>query len=279
MVRTADPGYFAALQIPLLRGRVFTGNERLSHDHFVVINRKLADELFPGSEPIGRHLRVNPEAQSDTYEIIGVVANTPFMLEQPVRPMFWFPILSGSPTMATDAALAVRTRGDAAALALPIQKAIASIDPALPVSHVLTMEQIVGQSTATSSFSATLLLVFAGLSLLLAAVGLYGVLAFLVTQRTTEIGIRMALGARREQVLKVVLFDGLRPAFFGLILGLAGSAAATRLIRSVLFATQPLDAWVYVSVIGVLGLAVAASCLAPAWKATRIDPMQALRAE
>jgi len=165
------------------------------------------------------------------------------------------------------------------ALALPIQKTIASLDPDLPVTRVLTMEQILGESTATSSFSATLVLVFAGLSLLLAAVGLYGVLAFLVTQRTTEIGVRMALGARREQVMGLVLTDGLKPALWGLAIGLAGSAAATQLIQSVLYATRPLDAVVYATVIGVLLAVAGVACLLPAWRAARIDPMQALRAE
>jgi ABC-type antimicrobial peptide transport system permease subunit len=176
--------------------------------------------------------------------------------------------------------LVVHSRGrDVTPLALPIQKLIAQMDPDLPVSRVLTMEQIVGESTANSSFSATLVLAFAGLSLLLAAVGLYGVLSYLVTQRTTEIGIRIALGARRTQLLQLVMLDGLRPAFVGLALGIAGSVGATQLIRSVLYATRPLDAVVYVSVIVTLLLAAAAACLVPAWRATRVNPIQALRAE
>jgi macrolide transport system ATP-binding/permease protein len=114
---------------------------------------------------------------------------------------------------------------------------------------------------------------------LLAAVGLYGVLAYLVTQRTSEIGIRMALGAQREQVLGLVLLDGLKPALIGLGLGLAGSVAATQMIRSVLYATRPLDAVVYISTVAVLLLAASMACLIPAWRAARVDPMQALRAE
>jgi predicted permease len=277
MIRTADPGYFAAMRIPLLRGRVFTDDERLSRDAYVVINRKMMVDLFPGEDPVGKHLSAGSEKRE--YEIVGVVGDTPFALEQAVRPMMWFPILSGEPSLTSDATLVVRSKRDVAALALPIQKAIASIDPDLPVSHVLTMEQIVGESTAASSFSATLLLLFAGLSLLLAAVGLYGVLAFLVTQRTTEIGVRMALGARRDQVMGLVLTDGLKPALWGLGIGLAGSAAATQLIRSVLYATRPLDGVVYAGVVIVLLLVAGMACLLPAWRAARIDPMTALRAE
>jgi ABC-type antimicrobial peptide transport system permease subunit len=194
--------------------------------------------------------------------------------------MMWFPILSGNPVESVDVALVVHSRGgDVTSLALPIQKLIAQMDPDLPVSRVLTMEQIVGESTANSSFSATLVLAFASLSLLLAAVGLYGVLSYLVTQRTTEIGIRIALGARRGHLLQLVMLDGLRPALIGLVLGIAGSVAATQLIRSVLYATRPLDAVVFVSVIATLLLVAAIACLIPAWRAARVDPIQALRAE
>jgi putative ABC transport system permease protein len=179
----------------------------------------------------------------------------------------------------TDAVLVVRSRSNVSSLAIPVQKTIAGIDPDLPVKQVLTMEQILGESTANSSFTAALVLVFAGISLLLAAVGLYGVLAYLVTQRTTEIGIRMALGARREQVLRLVLLDGLRPAFIGLALGIAGGAAATQLIQSLLYGTRPVDAVVFVSVIVTLLLTACAACVLPAWRAARVEPMQALRAE
>jgi putative ABC transport system permease protein len=190
--------------------------------------------------------------------------------------MMYVPMLSGK---SNDAALVVRSRSNVASLAIPIQKQIAQLDPDLPVTRVLTMEQIVGDSTVNSSFSATLVLAFAVLSLLLAAVGLYGVLAYLVTQRTTEIGIRIALGARREQVLGLMLMDGLRPAFLGLVLGIAGSIGATQLIRSTLYGTQPLDPVVYIAVIVTLMLAATVACLLPAWRATQVDPVHALRNE
>jgi putative ABC transport system permease protein len=192
--------------------------------------------------------------------------------------MMWFPILSGIPGTG-DSVLVVRSEGDVMSLATPIQKLIASVDPELPVKNILTMEQIVGESTANSSFTATLVLSFAGLSLLLAAVGLYGVLSYLVTQRTPEIGIRMALGAERERVLRLMLLDGLRPALVGLVFGMAASVAISRLIRSVLYGTSPLDPTVFILVILTLLLASTAACLVPAWRAARIDPMRALRSE
>ena len=149
----------------------------------------------------------------------------------------------------------------------------------LPVKNVLTMEQIEGDSTANSSFSATLVVSFAGFSLLLVAVGLYGVLAYLVTQRTGEIGIRMALGAKRERVLQLVLIDGMRPALLGLGIGIVASLGVTRLISSVLYETSPLDASVFLSVIATLLLSATGACLLPAWRVERINPMCALRAE
>ena len=216
---------------------------------------------------------------AENYEIVGVVGDTSYRIGRDVRPMMWFPILAGIPGNSGDSVLVVRAEKDMMSLATPIQKMIAALDPELPVKNVLSMEQIVGESTANSSFTATLVLSFAGLSLLLAAVGLYGVLAYLVTQRTPEIGIRMALGAERERVLRLVLFDGLRPALVGLAIGMTASILVTRLIRSVLYRTSPLDTTVFVLVSATLLLSAIAACLLPAWRAARINPMHALRSE
>jgi ABC-type antimicrobial peptide transport system permease subunit len=143
----------------------------------------------------------------------------------------------------------------------------------------MTISQIVGESTANASFSATLVLAFAVLSLLLAGVGLYGVLSYLVTQRVTEIGIRIALGAQREQVLALVLRDGLRPVVIGLAIGVAGGAVVGFLIRSLLYGTKPLEPMVFVSMTVTLLMVAAGACAAPAWRASSIEPMQALRTE
>jgi predicted permease len=278
--RTADPDYFSTLQVPLVRGRFFSENERLEHDKYAIVNQEFVRQSFPGEDPIGKHLRVEWRTQQgENYEIIGVVGDTSYQIDRPARPMMWFPILAGIPGNSSDSVLVVRSSKDVMSLATPIQKLIASVDPDLPVKNILTMEQIVGESTANSSFTATLVLSFAGLSLLLAAVGLYGVLSYLVTLRTPEIGIRMALGAERMRVLRLMLLDGLRPALVGLALGMAASVAITRLIRSVLYGTSPVDATVFISVILTLLLASTAACLVPAWRAARIDPMRALRSE
>jgi len=278
--RTADPDYFSVLRIPLILGRFFSENERLDHDKYVIVNQELVRQFFPAEDPIGKNLRVAWRTpQGENYEIVGVVGDTRYQVDRPIRPMMWFPILAGIPGNSSDSVLVVRSAKDVMSLATPIQKVIASFDSDFPVKNILTMEQIVGESTANPSFTATLVLSFAGLSLLLAAVGLYGVLSYLVTQRTPEIGIRMALGAERNQVLRLMLLDGLRPALIGLALGMAASVALTRLIRSLLYGTSPLDATVFVLVIITLLLSSTAACLVPAWRAARIDPMDALRSE
>jgi predicted permease len=278
--RTADPGYFTAMQIPLIAGRFFTDQERLDRDHYLIISKKFADQFFPGENPIGRHVTVE-SLNNATYEIVGVVGDTVFDVTepQPIKAMMYFPILSGIPDQASEATIVVRSAGDPLPLSIPIQQQVAALDPALPVYDILTMQQILGKSTATQSFSATLVLAFATLSLLLAAIGLYGVLSYLVAQRQTEIGIRMALGAQRAEVLRLVLFDGLRPVFFGLVLGLVGGATAASFIGSILYGTSPLDPVVLSVMVASLLLTAVIACVLPAIRASKIEPMQALRIE
>jgi putative ABC transport system permease protein len=274
--RRADPGYFTALQIPLLSGRFFLSQDRGDQANRVIISRELAKKYFPGENPLGKHLNL-PVFGTTNYEVIGVVGDTLYKVNEPPFATAYFPVLTGA--IDFDDSLAVRTASDPLAFSVSIQRQIAVLDPELPVSDVLTMQQIIGQSLGNQSFSASLVLAFAVLSLLLASVGLYGVLSYLVTQRSAEIGIRIALGAQREQVLLKVLLDGLRPALFGLALGLVSSVGAARLIRSMLFGTQPLDPGVFAAVSAMLLLVAALACLVPAWRASRLDPMQALRTE
>jgi len=280
LVRTADPGYFQALQIPLIEGRFFSSSQRLNNSNFAIINQKMAREFFPSEDPIGKHIAISWRSPSpDNFEIIGVVGDSRYAINEQVRSMMWFPIFSGTPGWTNDTALVVRSAVDPSILAIPIQKAVAGIDPDLPVSDVLTMQEVLGKSTSNSGFEATLVSAFATLSLLLAAVGLFGVLSYLVAQRTGEIGVRIALGARREQVLRLMLLEGLRPVFIGLVLGLGGSALVTREIQSMLFGTRPLDPSVFTSVAVTLLLVAALASAVPAWRASRLDPMQALRVE
>ena len=271
-----DPSYFQTMQIPLLSGRFLEPTERLDQARAVIVNQALAKQYFPGENPIGKHIVSDALRDGKAYEIAGVVGDTREKLTDPARAAIYFPFYIGETRVMT---LAVRAGGDPAALALPIQKVIAGIDHDLPVASILTMDQVVGQATLQASFDALLLAAFAVFSLILAALGLFGVLSYIVAQRTSEIGIRIALGAQREQVLRTMLFDGLRPAVTGLIAGLIASAIAARLIQSILYGTKPFDPAIFATVAVTLLLVAALACLVPAWRASRLDPMQALRVE
>jgi ABC-type antimicrobial peptide transport system permease subunit len=206
---------------------------------------------------------------------MGVVGDILYQVGKEPIATAYFPILEGR----SNATLAVHTATDPLQFSVPLQKQVASLDPELPISDVLTMNQIIGASLVNASLSATLVLAFATLSLILASVGLYGVLSYLNTQRTSELGIRMALGAQRDQLLHSMLIDGLRPALFGLGLGLVMSFAATRIFQSMLFGTKPLDPVVLSGVVAMLLAVAVLACMAPAWRASRLDPMKALRTE
>jgi putative ABC transport system permease protein len=270
--RTADPGYFAAIGIPFLKGRTFNPSLRLEQAREIIITDSFVKKYFPGEEPLGKHLHTNDK----DYTIVGVVGDTRYSIGELPLPMKYFPLSAGEENSGT---LVIRSRHDVEQLALPVQRVIQEMDRNLGVSDVLTMDQLLGKSTLDESFNTTLLVGFAGLSLLLAAVGLFGVLSYIATQRTGEIGIRLALGAPREHVLGKMLSDGLRPALIGLALGLAASAEASRVMRGMLYQTRPLDPLVFAGVSAVLLLVAALACFVPAWRASRLDPMKALRTE
>ena len=281
LMRWADPGYFTALRIPLVRGRFFTNQDRLDRAYKVIVSKQFARQYLPGEDALGKHLHVAAHAlkgrpDAVDYEVVGVVDDVIFQLGRDARPMMYFPLLDGSMSGGT---LAVRTQYDALQIALPVQKQIAAMDAGLPVADVKTMDQVIGESLGNQSLSASLVLAFAAMSLLLASVGLYGVLSYLALQRTQELGIRMALGAQRDQLLQQMLLDGMKPALFGLGLGLVASLGATRVLQSMLFGTKPLDPAVLLGVMGTLLLVAVCACLVPAWRASRIEPMQALRME
>ena len=275
VVRGADPGYFTTMNIPLLRGRYFNDRDKLENSNAMVITPSMANRFFPNEDPLGKVLKIDWEG-APRFQIVGIVGEVLSNLDQPAEATMYLPLNSGR---FENGSVAVRSTRDVTLLALPIQKQIASIDPDLAVTDVLTMEQIIGKSTANAMFDAFLVLLFAALALILAAVGLYGLLSYLVTQRTNEIGIRMAMGAPCRGVMGAMLLDGLRPAVIGLVLGLFGGAVCAQLIRSLLFGVHPVE-WTIFAGVSLLVLLIAmCACAYPAWRAARVDPMVALRYE
>ena len=279
-VRFVSPDYFRNLGIPLLHGRSFTSADRLDRGRLAVVSQSFVREYLGGREPIGLHLNDSntaPDAAADPKnEIVGVVGEVRLSAHDPIVPIVYFPLWTG---MSGDPAAFIRTTGDPMAMATTVQKALADVDSSVALTDILTFDDVVGKNSADASFNATLLSVFAGLSLLLASVGLFGMLSFLVTMRTPEIGVRMALGAQRGQVLRLLLSDGLKPAIVGLGLGLAASVGLTRLVASLLYGAQPLDPLVFLLVSLTLITVTALACLLPAWRAAQIDPVIALRSE
>jgi len=274
MLRGADPGYFSAIGLPILKGRTFNEDEREKRANVVLISRGAAEQYFPGEDPIGKHLKVIDG--DGEWTIIGIVGDVRWNVAKPPNPTLYWPIYGLGYSFGT---IVVRSSHDVNSLAVPIQKVVAELDPDLPVSNVMTLQEAIGKSTIDSEFDSILVLAFAIIALILAAAGLYGVLSYLVAQQLVEFGIRLALGAQRSGLLSHVLWDGLKPAIAGLMIGLPASAAVVRLIRSMLYETEPLDPVVFGAVAGLLLVVAVAACLIPAWYASRLDPMRTLRTE
>ena len=281
--RWVDPGYFQSIKLPLLRGRSFAPDERLERHKYAIVSESFVKQFMPGEDPIGKHvddsnnsISMVQQDKNISNEIIGVVGDVREYARRDPRPTVYYPLYGG---LRGDVSLAVHTASDPLNFALPVQRIVAKLDVNIPVSDILSLDQVIGKSTEQDSFNALLLTLFAALSLLLAAVGLFGVLSYIVSQRTGEIGVRIALGAQRTDVLRLMLTDGLRPAIIGLVLGIVASLAIARLVRSLLFGISPLDPIVFVVVAAALLAVATVACLLPAWRASRLDPMQALRTE
>jgi predicted permease len=265
------------MRIPVLKGRTFAAADGLSGG-VVVINEEAAKRLFPGQDPLMKRLyfgRPRPEARWMT--VIGVVGNVlSDNLEVGARPMVYRPLMQAS---SLSMALAVRTSGDPAALAVPLSRAVRAVDPDQPMFAVRTMQEIQEAGTASRRFMIRLLAAFAMLALALAAIGIYGVMAYLVGQRRREIGIRIALGARRGEVVGMVVGRALKLAAIGLIVGGVASLATGELLTGLLFQIEPWDPWSFVTIAGVLALTATAAAASPAARAAQVDPATALRAE
>ncbi len=279
--REVEGDYFAALGIPLVRGRMIAPSDDLHAPRVVVINQAMAKRYWPNEEPLGKRLRLNMGGLNRDGEfstVIGIVGDVHgFGLDQPAKAEMYFP--HAQMRNASAMALAVRTTGAPLDLAPTARAALAEIDAQQPLFNVRTMNDLVAQSLAQRRFSLTLMLIFAGVALLLAAVGVYGVISYTVAQRTQEIGIRMALGATPASVLSMVVADGMRLVAAGLAVGLAGAFAVTRLVASMLYGVSASDVVTYAVIAIALGGVALLAIIIPARRATRVEPMLALRAD
>jgi len=281
-LRTASPEYFHAAGIPLERGRLFAATDDAHAARVVVVNRTFADRLFPGEDPIGKRiawtgdvLRFTP-ITSDWRTIVGVVGNTQDGgLDEPPRAVVFEPFLQ---EFAMLGGLVIRTAGDPAALANEATHIVRSIAPTVPLENVLTVKQIKDQSVAPRRLNAELVSSFGLLAVLIAAVGIAGVLAFSVSARTNEIGIRMSLGADGSRIQRMILGEGGRLLAIGLALGIGGAYVAAGMLRGLLFGIAPRDPVTFLGVAGIMLLIGLVACWIPALRAARIDPAISMRA-
>jgi putative ABC transport system permease protein len=274
--------YFEVMGMRLLKGRVFTAADTAEAPRVTVINETLAARIWPGENPIGKRLKTGMKEVPDQWnpwcEVVGVVADVKLEgLEQDTPAQMFFPLHQrpNSPTMW----LVVRTAGDPLRAVAAVERTIHAVEKDLPVYSVRSMNQLLGSSLATRRLTLVLLVGFAALALLLAAVGIYCVTSYSVKQRTHELGIRMALGAQAGDVLKLVLTQGLKLAFAGVVIGLTVAFSLTRWMKSLLFEVRPTDPMTF-AVIALLLIAVALlACWVPARRAARVAPMVALRCD
>jgi putative ABC transport system permease protein len=273
-LRSVNHNYFRAMRIPLLKGRYFTEAEVHDNAPVVVISEVLAERFFAGENPLGQRLRVSAMNRL-SYEVIGIVGDVRHRgLDIELRQTMYFPSLRLGYSN-----LVLRTTTDPASLAAAVRKEVAAIDPNQPVANIKTMEQWLAESVAQPRFRTLLLGLFSAVALLLAVVGIYGVMAYAVAQRTHEIGIRLALGAQSGAVLRLVLGQGMKLAGSGVALGLLAALLLTRLLKNLLFKVSTTDPLTFAGV-ALLLLAVALlACYWPARKAMKVDPLGALRHE
>ena len=275
--------YFETVRAEIVRGRSFTAQDDQDHPGAAIVNEAFVRHYFPNEEPLGRRLKPGPPGRIwdgerlTSFEIVGVVRDVKFDgLAAPSEPAYYLP---ASQAPLGDMTILVRTSSDPRAVISSLRQAVWAIDPNQPLSNINTLTQIVSESIARPRLNMLLMMLFGGLALLLSAVGIYGLLSYAVTQRTQELGIRMALGANVTDVLKLVLKQGMLLALIGEAIGLAGAFALTRLMSGLLFGVTPTDVTIFAGVVVVLTLTALLACYLPARRATKVDPLIALRYE
>lgn len=286
-----SPGYLSLFKIPILRGRDFTENDKADMPGVALINEALAKKLWPNEDPLGQHVMIGESEGSDFVgeperQIVGIVADFHDSgLGNPSYPTMMVPIAQvpdGYAAAYSDVQplfWIARTHGDPHSMINRVEEELRTASRGFPVAHVRTMDEVMGRSTARQSFNMLLLSIFGGVALLLAAVGIYGLMAYSVAQRNQEMGIRIALGADRSKIRKLVVWHGMRLALIGVVAGAAASLALTRLIATFLFGVKPWDPAVFISVPLILIAVALVAVWLPAARASAVDPIQALRAE
>ena len=272
--------YFRAIGIPLLRGRYFDAHDSEAAPHVVIVSQSLARHYWPLDEAIGKRLK--PGFENDAWcTVVGVVGDTKqYSLGEPPSPAMYLPYAQAPATfLMQDITLVLRAGADSLALASAARRAVQAVDPDLPVFDVATMDQLVYRSASAPRFNTALLGIFAALALVLAAVGIYGVMSYAVAQRTHEIGVRVALGAEASDILRQVVRQGMLPAVIGIATGIAGAWGVTRFLSSLLFGVRPTDPMTFTLVPVLLAAVGVLACLLPARRATKVDPVVALRYE
>ena len=282
---TVSPDYFRAMEIPLIKGRYFTDQDKTGSPDVVLIDEMLASRYFANTDPIGKRIRLGGMDNNFPWmQIVGVVKHVKHYgpdeegRVEIYRPYFQLPNIPDA-RFGNSMTLAVRTTGEPTSLTGSIRNAVLEIDKDQPISQVQPMTQIVASSVSSQKFATWLLAIFAAVALLLAALGLYGVMVYSVTQRTHEIGIRMALGAGARDVLKLIIGHGMTLTLIGVAAGLAAAFALTRLMSSLLFGVSATDPLTFMSITLFLLVVALLACYLPARRATKVDPMVALRYE
>jgi predicted permease len=277
-VAVVTPDFFRTLRIPILSGRAFTPRDDPKGPPVIIVNERFARKYFPGENPIGKHIKTDLSDGTTPVgmrEIVGVAGNVKRRsLTTEAEPIQYLPYAQA---IITSPPVAIRTAGDPTRLIAPLRAVLADADKDIPVYSVETLEEAASKAAAQPRFQTLLLGCFAGMALLLSSIGLYAVLSYMVAQRTSEIGVRMALGAQRADVLGMIVRRGLALALAGIAIGLAAAALLTRLMAGMLYGVEAFDPLTFAAVAGILLLVSLAASSAPAWRAAQLDPMRTLR--
>jgi len=270
--------YFTTLGVPLIAGRMFDSSDKATGAPTVILGKTMADRVFAGRNPIGKRFNY-PSAQAPAPTIVGVVGDVRITgLDEELRPVIYYPFRQNSSVFAN---LVIRTSADPNALAGSVRNEIRGLEPAAAVFNIQAMPELIAASPAafTRRFPATLIGIFAGIALLLSSIGIYGVVSYSVKQQTHYIGVRMALGARAVDIFKMVLKQGIFLALIGIALGVAAALGLMRLLNSLLFGVQAADFSTFAIVSSAIFVVALLACYIPARRATKVDPLVALRYE